>query len=447
VSARTAASPFIVYAPASMLKRHVRLSKNARHLYMTLLALAHGGGGELKNHNGRWMKAKVFDAAAEICREVRLAAMQELIAAGLVTLEYEMVFRFIGGRRRKVRSRSQYTVHHTPQKPNDSGGSDPQIVEKPCILLKSIFSTVEEIDPQVFIKTSHGFPDPPLQVLKVVGEKGEGAKSSHTHAQSARGSRKTTGPFVPCYENFKGQFPGVTTRQFDFAVERILHRAKTPPCSRFFWQTSLENFFANLPGETDAFLTDLALLAGPDTDLAEVAGRLKDGASDHDLHWNIDTLDRAIVQARSRFERDAAVRSELQVGARNEREAREQAATTDAHVSGISHVCPMAVPAIATAKPEDQSKTDAAGAAALWKEILRLAEKRINPHSFGTWLRPTREGGGSLIGGRLRVRVPTRLFSRRLVKTYGPILHEVLAQVGKPDLALAFVHGEGDARQ
>ena len=94
-------SPFIVYAPASMLKRHVQLSKNARHLYTTLLALADGGEGELKI-KGRWMKAKVFDAAAEICRDVRLAAMQELIKAGLVTFKYEMAVRFIGGRRRTV---------------------------------------------------------------------------------------------------------------------------------------------------------------------------------------------------------------------------------------------------------------------------------------------------------------------------------------------------------
>ena len=114
-------SPFIVYAPASMLKRHVQLSKNARHLYTTLLALADGGEGELKI-KGRWMKAKVFDAAAEICRDVRLAAMQELIKAGLVTLKYEMAVRFIGGRRRTVRSRSQYTVHRTAHKPSVWGG-------------------------------------------------------------------------------------------------------------------------------------------------------------------------------------------------------------------------------------------------------------------------------------------------------------------------------------
>ena len=104
-----------------------------------------------------------------------------------------------------------------------------------------------------------------------------------------------------------------------------------------------------------------------------------------------------------------------------------------------------AVLPIATAKPENQSKTDAAGAAALWREILRTAQQRINPHSFSTWFHPTR--GESLEGDRLRVRVPTRLFSRRLSETYGADLREACAQVGKPNLALDFVHAEGDARQ
>lgn len=88
---------------------------------------------------------------------------------------------------------------------------------------------------------------------------------------------------------------------------------------------------------------------------------------------------------------------------------------------------------------------DAAGAAALWQEILRSAQQRINPHSFSTWFHPTR--GESLEGGRLRVRVPTRLFSRRLSETYAAELREVLAQVGRPNLGLEFVHAEGEARR
>lgn len=94
---------------------------------------------------------------------------------------------------------------------------------------------------------------------------------------------------------------------------------------------------------------------------------------------------------------------------------------------------------IAMAKSEDQS------AVALWQEILRSAQKRINPHSFSTWFSPTR--GESLEGGRLRIRVPKRAFSRRLSETYIADLREVLAQLGRPNLTLEYVHGEGEPRQ
>src|ERR1700722_10047336 len=70
-------SPFIVDVPAPMLKRHFQLSMNARRLYMTLRALAEGTTGELKI-NGQWLRAKAIESAAEMGRDVRLAAMREL---------------------------------------------------------------------------------------------------------------------------------------------------------------------------------------------------------------------------------------------------------------------------------------------------------------------------------------------------------------------------------
>lgn len=325
-------SPFIVYAPASMLKRHVQLSKNARHLYTTLLALADGGEGELKI-KGRWMKAKVFDAAAEICRDVRLAAMQELIKAGLVTLKYEMAVRFIGGRRRTVRSRSQYTVHRTPQKPsvlglsdaptvakslrgtgqkpNVSGGANPEIVEKSCILLKSISSTVVKIDSQVLPRLPIGAPIP-ADGFEFAGETvGKGSKSSHTRARNARDVRMTD-PSRPCYEDFKGQFPDVTSRQFAFAVERISSRAKTPPRSLQFWETSLRNFFADTEAESDLFLTERAIaLFQSCASIGDVAESLKGEAAERDLAYGADLIDRVISHAIDRLERDRVLRSEL----------------------------------------------------------------------------------------------------------------------------------------
>ena len=319
-----------------MLKRHVQLSKNARHLYTTLLALADGGEGELKI-KGRWMKAKVFDAAAEICRDVRLAAMQELIKAGLVTLKYEMAVRFIGGRRRTVRSRSEYTVHRTAhkpsvlgrsdaptvvkslhraaQKPNVSGGSNPEIVEKSCILLKSISSTVVKIDSQVLPRLPIGAPIPAAG-FEFVGETvGEGSKSSLTRARKARDVQMTN-PSVPCYENFKNRFPDVATRQFAFAVERISSRAKTPPRSEQFWLTSLRNFFADLEAETDLFLTGRAVaLFQSGASIGDVAESLKGEAAARDLAYGADLIDRVVSQAIQRFDRDGVLRSELRIGA------------------------------------------------------------------------------------------------------------------------------------
>jgi hypothetical protein len=149
--------PFIVDAPASMLKRNEQLSKGARHLYMTMRALADGKTGELKI-NGRWLRATAIESAAEIGRDARLRYMRELVAMGFVTRDFERVLRFIGGRRRMVRGRTQYKVHReasisnaddsTSQKPNVLGEAARKIVKNPNILLKSISSTVEEIDSQ-----------------------------------------------------------------------------------------------------------------------------------------------------------------------------------------------------------------------------------------------------------------------------------------------------------
>jgi chromosomal replication initiator protein len=76
----------------------------------------------------------------------------------------------------------------------------------------------------------------------------------------------------------------------------------------------------------------------------------------------------------------------------------------------------------------------------LWEKILQHTERRVNPHSFLTWFRPTRQD--RIEDGRLVVRVPTRLFCKRLTETYGELLKAVLAEVGHPELALDFICAE-----
>jgi chromosomal replication initiator protein len=76
----------------------------------------------------------------------------------------------------------------------------------------------------------------------------------------------------------------------------------------------------------------------------------------------------------------------------------------------------------------------------LWDRILQHIEQRVNPHSFATWFRPTRQEHAD--DDRLVVRVPTKLFSKRLKETYGEILKAVLVQIGRPELVIEFAYTE-----
>ncbi len=78
-----------------------------------------------------------------------------------------------------------------------------------------------------------------------------------------------------------------------------------------------------------------------------------------------------------------------------------------------------------------------------WDKILVHMERRVNPHSFATWFRPTKQEG--VENSKLVVRVPTRLFRKRLTETYGELLQAVLVEVGMPDTRLEFVCIEPEA--
>ncbi len=80
-----------------------------------------------------------------------------------------------------------------------------------------------------------------------------------------------------------------------------------------------------------------------------------------------------------------------------------------------------------------------------WEKILQHMERRVNPHSFTTWFRPTRQEGSE--NGKLMVRVPSRLFRKRLTETYGELLQAVLAEVGMSDTHLEFTCTENEPAQ
>jgi hypothetical protein len=162
--------PFIVDVPATLLKRNTELSKAARVLYSTMRSLADGKTGALKIRN-RWLKAKAIDAAAEMCRDVRLRAMRELVALGLASMERERVERVIKGRKRVVFGITRYFVHRQP-------AARKKTESKP-FLLKSISSTVEKIDSQVFSNPPVGAVSEGSGVLPVVSENEKGEVSHH----------------------------------------------------------------------------------------------------------------------------------------------------------------------------------------------------------------------------------------------------------------------------
>ncbi|HEY6442268.1 MAG TPA: chromosomal replication initiator protein DnaA [Candidatus Acidoferrales bacterium] len=78
----------------------------------------------------------------------------------------------------------------------------------------------------------------------------------------------------------------------------------------------------------------------------------------------------------------------------------------------------------------------------LWDKVLQHTERRVNPHSFATWFRPTRQE--RVEDTRLIVRVPTRLFRKRLGDTYGEILQAVLTEIGRPGMVLEFICADAE---
>src|ERR1700719_3971928 len=77
-----------------------------------------------------------------------------------------------------------------------------------------------------------------------------------------------------------------------------------------------------------------------------------------------------------------------------------------------------------------------------WDKILQHMERRVNPHSFATWFRPTKQEGAN--NGKLVVRVPSRVFRKRLTETYGELLQAVLVEVGMNDTHLEFLCSENE---
>jgi chromosomal replication initiator protein len=73
----------------------------------------------------------------------------------------------------------------------------------------------------------------------------------------------------------------------------------------------------------------------------------------------------------------------------------------------------------------------------IWEKILQHMERRVNPHSFTTWFRPSHLESAD--NGKLLVRVPNRNFRKKLTETYGSLIEAVLNEVGMSHVRVEFV--------
>src|SRR5579862_9278189 len=76
-----------------------------------------------------------------------------------------------------------------------------------------------------------------------------------------------------------------------------------------------------------------------------------------------------------------------------------------------------------------------------WLRILDALEKKINRHSYDTWLKPTRYSHTT--GGILFVRVPTAEF-RHVGDKYADLIQEALDNLGLEYQDVKFVTPEDD---
>src|SRR5918995_3702081 len=77
----------------------------------------------------------------------------------------------------------------------------------------------------------------------------------------------------------------------------------------------------------------------------------------------------------------------------------------------------------------------------IWERVLARVEAKLNRHTFLTWFKPTRfvrENGDTLI-----VEVPDATVRDWLLRHYGSILPEALAEAGRPSAVVSFVPADG----
>src|SRR5271168_1233206 len=81
-----------------------------------------------------------------------------------------------------------------------------------------------------------------------------------------------------------------------------------------------------------------------------------------------------------------------------------------------------------------------------WEKILQHVEKRVNPHAFSSWFRPTEQEETPNGESRIRVRVPSAIHRKRLTETYKGVLEAALHELNEPDAQIEFICPEPPPR-
>jgi len=87
--------------------------------------------------------------------------------------------------------------------------------------------------------------------------------------------------------------------------------------------------------------------------------------------------------------------------------------------------------------PTSTATATATTPATPWDHILLKMQNRVNPHSFDTWFRPTKQE--SVSDGTIVVRVPGPPFRKQLTEQFRMFLDAVMAELGMGDTQLEFV--------
>ena len=81
-----------------------------------------------------------------------------------------------------------------------------------------------------------------------------------------------------------------------------------------------------------------------------------------------------------------------------------------------------------------------------WETILQHVERRVNPHAFSSWFRPTEQEETPGGEAKIRVRVPSAIHRKRLTETYKGVLEAALHELNVADAQIEFVCPEAPAR-